>query len=62
MMLIGPAIIGLVIYLIVKNTNHTAYRCNFSNRDNALELLNERYAKSEISDEEYERKKKVLNN
>ncbi|MPN39968.1 hypothetical protein SDC9_187503 [bioreactor metagenome] len=31
-----------------------------NSRDEALEILNQRYAKGELSDEEYQQKKKIL--
>jgi putative membrane protein len=69
-----PAIIGalfmlalltLTIIIIIKVLRHKHH--GFSGRtnsnshiDNALAILNERYAKSEISDEEYQKKKSEI--
>lgn len=50
-------IIGIAVYMIVNNKN-----VNNRNRSNsALNILNERYAKGEIDEEEYNKKKKDLN-
>lgn len=35
-------------------------RHNIINDDNSLNILNERYAKGEISDEEYKQKKEII--
>lgn len=47
-------VIYLIVYL-VKNSNRSA-----NTRSNALEILKERYARGEISEEEFEEKKKKL--
>lgn len=47
-------IVGAVIYLLVKRNN------KISSNDNVLEILNLRYAKGELSVEEYLQRKKVL--
>lgn len=47
-------VIYLIIYLI-KNSNRSA-----NTRSNALEILKERYARGEISEEEFEEKRKKL--
>ncbi|MDY0235719.1 MAG: SHOCT domain-containing protein [Gudongella sp.] len=63
----GGGIVGLVLIAIVaffaykylhdnKNVSDT-----FRKKDNALDILNERYAKGEIDDEEFNKRKKTLN-
>ncbi|MBE8539627.1 SHOCT domain-containing protein [Geoglobus acetivorans] len=49
-------IIALIIYLIVRETQPQAKE----EKKSSLEILKERYAKGEISHEEYERMKKEL--
>lgn len=59
MMIIPLLLIGFIAYIIIK-----FYQNNESNRKDkntdALAILNERFAKGEISEEEYQRKKKML--
>lgn len=52
------AVIVGVIYLIVYLVN--ANKNSHHGESNAMEILKERYARGEISDEEYEEKKKKL--
>ncbi|MGO1470682.1 MAG: SHOCT domain-containing protein [Tissierella sp.] len=52
------AIIGISIYMIVNNKKDN----NNTRSNSALEILNERYAKGEINDEEYKKKKENLRN
>ena len=59
--MIGVVVFGLVIWLIVRLANqpappHQAYH----NQNRALDILKERYAKGEISKEEFEEKKKDI--
>lgn len=56
--LIPLVLIGLIIYAVVKLTQ----RDNYNNRGehDALDMLNQRFANGEISEEEYTRKKKLL--
>ncbi|WP_432666061.1 SHOCT domain-containing protein [Wukongibacter baidiensis] len=55
-------IIGLAIYLIANNQRNISN--NYSNdryrNNDALEILKERYAKGETTEEEYLRKRKIL--
>ena len=54
-------IIGIIIYFIIKMFDKNDNNSNaFSKKGNAIDLLNERYAKGEIDEEEYNRKKKIL--
>lgn len=47
-------IVALVKYIQRSSRGHTSSNLNINN---ALSILNERYAKGEISDEEYQKKK-----
>lgn len=54
-------LIGLIIYAVVRllpggNRNYSNHRTE----NDALDILNQRYAKGEISEEEYVKKKKIL--
>ncbi|MCQ1531089.1 SHOCT domain-containing protein [Lutispora saccharofermentans] len=60
-MIIPLLLIGLVVYAAVK----LALGSNRSNntldvKNDAIDILNERYSKGEISEEEYTRKKKMI--
>ncbi|MDF2519406.1 MAG: hypothetical protein K0R84_34 [Clostridia bacterium] len=59
MMLIPLALIGVTIYAIIKLTGNNNMRGGRS-YDNSLEILNERFVKGEIDEEEYKRKKEML--
>jgi putative membrane protein len=59
MMLILLAIIGAVIYAVIKLSGGN-YRGSERRYDNSLEILNERFAKGEISEEEYRGKKEMI--
>jgi putative membrane protein len=59
MMLILLAIIGAVIYAVIKLSSGN-YRGSERRHDNSLEILNERFAKGEISEEEYRRTKEMI--
>lgn len=60
---LGIIIIALIAYFAFKYFNNNGgHNSNFTRRDSALDILNERYAKGEISEEEYNRKKKMLRN
>ncbi|MGB9840524.1 SHOCT domain-containing protein [Thermovenabulum sp.] len=50
----------LVTAFILLNSKGIFERFDRSDRNNALALLNEKYAKGEISDDEYEKRKKIL--
>lgn len=56
--IIQVAVIAGVIYLVVYLVN--ANKNGHQRKDSAMEILKERYARGEISDEEYEEKKKRL--
>jgi putative membrane protein len=66
MMIFGLIIIGAVVYFVLKG-NHShiqsksfAYNNNNSGTGRALEILNEKFANGEISEEEYSSKKKLI--
>ena len=54
-------IIVIAIYFIIKylNKNNNGLK-SFKKENNAIETLNERYAKGEIDEEEYKKKKSML--
>lgn len=54
------AIIGLVIYLIVRLTNQRGGTSNNSTNETPLDVLKKRYARGEITKEEFESMKKDL--
>ncbi|WP_432406505.1 SHOCT domain-containing protein [Wukongibacter sp. M2B1] len=59
MMFIWPLILGLIFYFIFKNNRrHCMSIYNDSNR--ALEILDEKFASGEITEEEYLHKKKLI--
>lgn len=61
--LLGIIFFGLIIYAIFTLINGTRFNENrYNRRNDALEILNEKYARGEISDEEYVRKKAMLLN
>ena len=62
-MIVPLLLIALIIYAIVKfaQGSHGNYSTRNEGND-ALDILSQRYAKGEISDEEYEHKKKMLRN
>ena len=66
MMIGGLLLLGLVIYVIVvltgkRQTNHTVpVSTVYQDTGNALNILNERFARGEINEEEYARKKAEL--
>lgn len=57
-------IIGLVIYVILKQTSSGSHRRNQqelnNTTDKAMEILNQKLASGDISEDEYKRKKNLL--
>ncbi|GJQ64408.1 MAG: SHOCT domain-containing protein [Melioribacteraceae bacterium] len=53
-------IIGLVIFLIVRLTNQKTGSQNIQSNENPLDVLKKRYARGEITKEEFESMKKDL--
>lgn len=59
--LLGLIIIAIVAYFFIKHLDENRNNSNnFSRKGNAIDLLNERYAKGEIDEEEYTKRKQVL--
>lgn len=61
MMITWVLLIVVIVYVLMKlvqGSNNTDKSQN--SRDEALEILKQRYAKGELSDEEYQQKKKIL--
>ena len=58
MMFIFAIVIGLIIYFVITNTksNRSARESN----ETSLDIVKERFAKGEITEEEFEKMKKVL--
>jgi putative membrane protein len=57
--IIALVIVGaILLYRSLASNNHGSY--NNYKSDNAMQILNERYAKGEISDDEYKTKKEIL--
>jgi putative membrane protein len=66
-MFIGLIVIALVIYWLYtmahnQQTGYSAPMSNSTYSSNAMSILNERYARGEIGDDEYQRKKAELRN
>ena len=60
-MLIPIILVVLVIYLLLRSNQDNNRSQSYENRPkDALDILNERYARGEISDEEYRHKKDNL--
>lgn len=58
--LVNLIIFGLIIWLVVTIINRSKQQHILPKENKALEILKERYAKGEISKEEFEEKKKDL--
>ncbi len=58
-MFIQLVLIAVIAYAVVRLSGHnrTGYRSSY---DNSLDILNERFARGEISEEEYEQKKAMI--
>lgn len=62
--LILLVLIAIAVYMIFKNNqtgDQISHKGNSESASRALEILDERYAKGEINEEEYKRMKKNLN-
>lgn len=56
--LLGLVLLGILIYFIVGQINNNSLS---NKRKDPLEILKERYARGEISEQEYEEKRRFLN-
>jgi putative membrane protein len=59
MMVIPLILVGVVIYLLSKQEENSSIR-SIETKDSSLDILNERFARGEINEEEYFHKKVVL--
>jgi len=61
-MIIPLLLIGLIIYAVVKLTQSNSINNNTKNikLNDAIDILNQRFANGEISEEEYMKKKKMI--
>lgn len=59
--ILGLILIAIVVYFLIKYFNENNNNSNVStNKNSALDILNERYARGEIDEAEYNRKKNML--
>lgn len=58
--LIPVIIIGVIVYAVMRLSKNNNNVRNERQYDNSLEILNERFARGEINEEEYKRKKDML--
>lgn len=58
MMFMFVIVIGLIIYFIIGNTKSNRYTGGFS--ETSLDIIKKRFAKGEITEEEFEKMKKAL--
>lgn len=59
MMIIPIILIAVVIFVVYKQGLNNKFK-DIGTRDNALDILNERFARGEINEEEYNNKKNIL--
>ena len=59
MMIIPIILIAVIIFLFYKQGQNNSVK-DIGTRDNALDILNERFARGEIDEEEYNNKKSIL--
>jgi len=62
MMLIPIVLVAIIVYAILKLTGHSKGNGNYNNisSNGALDILNERLARGEITEEEYNQKKNMI--
>ncbi|WHH59959.1 SHOCT domain-containing protein [Petroclostridium sp. X23] len=58
-MLIPLILIGVIVYAVIRLSGNSNVR-NEREYDNSLAILNERFARGEINEEEYKQKKAIL--
>ncbi|MCB2295284.1 SHOCT domain-containing protein [Clostridium algoriphilum] len=61
MMIMPMIIIGIVVFTVFKVLQNNNVK-DIGTKDNSLGILNERFARGEIDEDEYNRKKSVLLN
>ena len=61
MMMLVMLVIGIVVIVIILKAFGLGGNSNDNTQENALNILNERFAKGEIDKDEYEERKSVLN-
>ena len=54
-------VIGLVVYLLWNNPNHSNLSMIGHQKDEAIELLKRRYINGDIDEETYEKMKRTIN-
>ena len=59
MMIIPIILIAVVIFVIYKQSQNNNIK-EIGTRNNALDILNERFARGEINEDEYNNKKNIL--
>lgn len=59
MMILGLIIIGIVVYVLLKNTG--VLTSEKQNKFASIEILKRRYVNGELDDEEYKRMLKIIN-
>lgn len=62
MILIPIVLVAIIVYAILKLTGHSNINSHYNNiRNNgALDILNERFARGEITEEEHKQKKNII--
>jgi putative membrane protein len=60
MMFGGLIIIALLVYFIIQRNDGNAFNSGSRVGQTPIDILKERFARGEIDEEEYERKKKML--
>jgi putative membrane protein len=60
MIIVWVIIIGLIVWGVIALTRHAAHSSGSIERQSPLDIAKERYAKGEITKEEFERIKKDL--
>lgn len=61
MMILPIILIIAVIYIIYNQGGNNKFK-DIGTKDNSLDILNERFARGEIDEEEYNNKKNILKN